>query len=104
MDIKKKIRERGMTLEDVGGRMSKKMSQQSMSALLKDGANPTIGKLREIADIIGMSLSELVADDGTDFVALVSEGGRCYRADSIERLAEVLGTLGYDADIRQRTE
>lgn len=63
MDIKRKIRERGFTLEEVGSRMQKKMSQQSMSALLKDGANPSINKLREIAAIIGISLSELVADE-----------------------------------------
>lgn len=87
-------------------RLAKEMNttQSALSHLLKEGANPSINKLREIADIIGMSLSELVADDGSDFVALVSEGGRCYRADSIERLAEVLGTLGYDADIRRRPE
>lgn len=63
MDIKRKIKERGFTLEEVGSRMEKKMSQQSMSALLKDGGNPTLNKLKEIASIIGISLSELVADD-----------------------------------------
>lgn len=62
MDIKRKIRERGFTLEEVGNKMQKKMSQQSMSALLKDGANPSINKLREIAIIIGVPLSELVSD------------------------------------------
>lgn len=63
MDIKRKIKEKGFTLEEVGSRMEKKMSQQSMSALLKDGGNPTINKLKEIANIIGVTLSELVADD-----------------------------------------
>lgn len=104
MDIKKKIRDRGLTLEDVGNRMSKRMSQQSMSALLKDGGNPSINRLREIADIIGMSLSELVSDEESDFVAMVSEGGKCYRADSVVRLSDILNTLGYDAEIKRKQE
>ena len=72
MDIKKRIKEAGFSLEEVGKRMPKPMSQQSMSALLKEDGNPTINKLKDIADIIGISLSELVRDESStsDFIAL----------------------------------
>ena len=40
---------------------SKGVTQQSVSQILN--GNPTIDKLKEIASIIGVSLSELVADE-----------------------------------------
>ncbi len=66
MNIKQKIKDAGFSLEEVGQRMPKPMSQQSMSALLREDGNPTINKLRDIANIIGMSLSELVSDDNVN--------------------------------------
>lgn len=66
MDIKKKIREHGYTIAEVAEKMKNSrggigISQGSLSTALN--ANPTISRLQEIADIIGCSLPELVADD-----------------------------------------
>ncbi len=92
MDIKKRIKEAGFSLEEVGRRMSKPMSQQSMSALLKEDGNPTINKLKDIAEIIGISLSELVRDETStpDFMALVKDGANYYHANSLIELEEVV--------------
>ena len=69
MDIKKKIKEAGLTLDKVASKMTKTVdgktvvgiSQPSLSAIIN--GNPSYSKLKEIADIIGISVSELVADD-----------------------------------------
>lgn len=66
MNIKKVIKDRGWTLEQVASKMKNKqgtegVSQSSVSQLLN--GNPSIDKLQEIARIIGVSLPELVSDD-----------------------------------------
>lgn len=66
MNIKKVIQEKGWTLERVGELMTNKngekgVSQSSVSQMIN--GNPTIDKLQEIASIIGISVSELVADE-----------------------------------------
>lgn len=59
MNIKKHIKNKGFTISKVAELME--VSQPALSKML-DG-NPTINKLQEIADIIGVSLSELVSDE-----------------------------------------
>lgn len=67
MDVKKVIKEHGWTLERLASEMTNKrggkqgMSQSSLSQLL-NGKTP-LDRLQEIADIIGISVSELVADE-----------------------------------------
>lgn len=67
MDIKKVIKEHGWTLERLASEMTNKredkkgMSQSSLSQLL-NGSTP-LDRLQEIASIIGVSVSELVADE-----------------------------------------
>lgn len=66
MNIKKVIKDKGWTMEQLASKMKNKqgtdgISQSSVSQLIN--GNPTIDKLQEIANIIGVSLSELVADD-----------------------------------------
>lgn len=66
MNIQAKIKQQGFTIAQVAARMKKKsggigISQGSLSTILN--GNPTIDKLREVASIIGLSLSELVSDD-----------------------------------------
>ncbi len=64
--IKYLIQEKGWTLEKVGELMTNKnggkgVSQSSVSQMIN--GNPTIDKLQEIASIIGISVSELVAEE-----------------------------------------
>ncbi len=66
MNIQSKIKQQGFTVAQVASMMKKKrggvgISQGSLSTILN--GNPTIDKLKEIADIIGIPLSELVADE-----------------------------------------
>lgn len=66
MNLKKVIKERGWTLERLASEMKGKdgvkgVSQPSVSSIIN--GNPTFDKLQEIASIIGVSVSELVADE-----------------------------------------
>lgn len=74
MDIAKRIKERGMKLEDVASRLTNNrgtigISQPSMSSLIN--GNPSYSRLKEIADILGITVSELVADDTEEMVITV---------------------------------
>lgn len=65
MNIKKVIKDKGWTLERLAAQMTGKdgkqgVSQATVSQMLS--GNPTLDKLKEIASIIGVSLSELVSD------------------------------------------
>ena len=66
MNIKKVIKRQGWTLETLAAEMTdrngkKGISQPSVSSIIN--GNPTLDKLKEIASIIGVSVSELLADD-----------------------------------------
>lgn len=66
MNLKKVIKEHGWTLERLASEMKGKdgvkgVSQPSVSSIIN--GNPTFDKLQEIASIIGVSVSELVADE-----------------------------------------
>lgn len=65
MNIKRVIKEKGWTLEKLAAEMTGKdgkkgISQPSVSSIVN--GNPTIDKLQEIADIIGVSVADLVRD------------------------------------------
>lgn len=66
MNIKKVLKERGWTMEKLASEMKNKngekgVSQASVSQLIN--GNPTFDKLQEIAGILGITVSELVADN-----------------------------------------
>ena len=76
MDIAKRIKERGFKLEDVASKLTNNrgtigISQPSMSSLIN--GNPSYSRLKEIADILGITVSELVADDSEEMVVTVSK-------------------------------
>lgn len=88
MNIQAKIKSKGFTVAQVASQMKSNwggtgISQGSLSTALNN--NPSIGKLKEVADIIGMSLSELVSDYDRpeDFIAMVSYNGKNHRFDSL---------------------
>ena len=67
MNIKKVIKNNGWTLEQLAAEMMNKngekgISQPSVSSIVN--GNPTLVKLQEIANIIGISVSELVREEG----------------------------------------
>jgi len=66
MNIKKVIKDKGWTLEALAKEMTNKqgekgISQPSLSQLIN--GNPTLDKLKEIASVIGVTVSELVQDE-----------------------------------------
>lgn len=60
MDIKKAIKESGFTISKVAERLG--IAQPSLTAQLINGTM-SLSRAKEIADILGVSLSELVADE-----------------------------------------
>ena len=60
MDIKKAIKESGYTISKVAERLG--IAQPSLTAQLINGTM-SLSRAKEIADIIGVPLSELVADE-----------------------------------------
>ena len=66
MDIKKFIKERGWTLEKLAAEMTNKqggkgISQPTVSQIIN--GNPSLDKLKEIASIIGVTVSDLLRDE-----------------------------------------
>jgi transcriptional regulator with XRE-family HTH domain len=59
MDIKKVINDRGFTLQQVADALG--ISQQAVSQAVN--GNPSLSRLRQIAEAIGVTVSQLVADD-----------------------------------------
>lgn len=71
MSIKEQIQKRGFTISQVAAMMTNKngekgMSQSSLSQIIN--GNPSLDKLREIASILGISVSELLKEDGEDIL------------------------------------
>lgn len=60
MNIKSKIISQGFTISKVAKEMD--ITQPSLSSILKNG-NPELNTLRRIADIIGLSVVDLISDD-----------------------------------------
>lgn len=98
MNIQAKIKSKGFTVAEVAKLMKNNrggigISQGSLSTALN--GNPTIDKLKEVADIIGMSLPELVAEDGETyepqgFTAMLYNGRAFHVSNSIDDAIAVL--------------
>ena len=58
-DIKKKIRECGFTTQQIAEKLN--ISQQAVSQAIN--GNPSLSRLEQIASAIGITVSELVADN-----------------------------------------
>lgn len=63
VDIRKKIKDAGFTLEEIGTKIGKSKSQ--MTVIVNGKGNPTIKTLELIADAMKISVSELLADNTT---------------------------------------
>lgn len=71
MNIKEQIQSRGFTISQVAALMTNKngekgITQSSLSQIIN--GNPSLDKLKEIASIIGVSVSELLRDDDECFI------------------------------------
>ena len=100
MQIKKVIKEHGLTIAEVAGRMG--ITSGTLSNTISH-RNMTVNKLRKIAQAVGCSISEFFADEETedlrkdnksDFTALIDVEGQLCRADSLSQLETFILTLG----------
>ncbi len=78
VDIKKKIKERGWTLEKVGKEIGVTKSGMTQAV----SGNPTIKTLEAIAGVLGITVSELLHDESTPSGGLVCP--HCGKAIHIE--------------------
>ena len=62
MNIKAVISRQGFTMQQVAEKLN--ISQQAVSQAVN--GNPSLSRLKEIAKAVGVTVSELVADDETD--------------------------------------
>ena len=61
MRIKEIIKEKGLTSKEVASQLG--MSGTGFSLMISEGGNPPLKRLKALADILGVSLSELFSDD-----------------------------------------
>lgn len=87
MDIKQVIKRKGLTIDKVAGSLG-----ITQSALSQQINNKTISLVRAkaIADVLGIPLSELVADETEKFTALIRYRGKLYSADSLQELKSLI--------------
>ena len=95
MNIKRKIREHGLTLAQVAAELKnqrggKGITQSALSAALN--GNPSIDKLQEIADIIGISLPELLTDGkySSNINAMIRVGNEVFEAHDAKSLMDII--------------
>lgn len=94
MDIKKIIKERGLTIEEVGKRMEPPVSKGTLSKVIS--TNPTTSTLERIAAAIGCRVADFFEEGGgvgNDFTAFVRNGGELRAFDSMEALKEYVDGL-----------
>lgn len=94
MDIKRIIKERGLTIEEVGKRMEPPVSKGTLSKVIS--TNPTTSTLERIAAAIGCRVADFFEEGGgvgNDFTAFVRNGGELRAFDSAEALKEYVDEI-----------
>ena len=69
VDIKKKIKEHGWTLENVGKELG--VTKSTMTKYVSAAGNPTLKTLTAIAGELGISVSELLREDDAHATELI---------------------------------
>ena len=69
VDIKKKIKEHGWTLENVGKELG--ATKSTMTKYVSAAGNPTLKTLTAIAGVLGISVSELLREDDAPATELI---------------------------------
>lgn len=99
MQIKKVIKEHGLTMVEVARRMG--VNKGTLSNTIRN-ENMLVSTLCKIAQAVGCSISEFFADEETedlrkdnksDFTALIDVDGQLCRADSLSQLETFILTL-----------
>ncbi|MCC8037324.1 MAG: helix-turn-helix domain-containing protein [Bacteroidales bacterium] len=64
MRVKELLKQRGMTAKELASRLG--MTETGLSIALSDRGNPTLARLRQIADVLGVSVADLFAEPPGD--------------------------------------
>ena len=79
-------KEKGMTLKDLAKKLG--VTYQSLYANLKETGNPTLSKLKDIADALGVEVAELFAP-GESNVFTCPHCGKRYRLIEYTEAGEI---------------
>ena len=82
MDIKRVIKDKGYTIQDVAGMIG--VNRVTLTNTIS--GNPTYRKMKQIADAIGCQVTDFFADEDkkSDFAAFVRFNGIHYTADTLD--------------------
>ena len=94
MDIKKVIKERGYTIEEV----AKKMGISRVTLSQNMSRNPTIGTLERIANAIGCKVVDFFQDEQSPFSAIVKYNGELKEVTSVGELEKIVSELKRERD------
>lgn len=89
MDIKKVIKERGYTIEEV----AKKMGISRVTLSQNMSRNPTIGTLERIANAIGCKVVDFFQDEQAPFSAIIKYNGELKEVTSVGELEKIVSEL-----------
>jgi len=93
MNIKEHIQNKGFTISQVASLMTNKsgekgITQSSLSQIIN--GNPSLDKLKEISNIIGISVSELLRDENSNINGYIELNGTIHKVNSTNDLKKVL--------------
>lgn len=103
MDIKKIIKNSGYTISDVAAKMRRQdggvgLPQSALSQIIING-NPSFLKLKEIANIIGVPVSVLVAEPSDESITgIINYNGRAMQANNLSELQSIIDNIKKDIE------
>ena len=91
--INKLLEEKNISIAELGRKMNPPKSRSTLQATVEKG-NPQYSKLVEIAEALGVDITELFEPNSEqEFNALVEHKGVFYKATTVEELQRIVNEL-----------
>lgn len=106
MNLKKIIKDNGYTLDALAAKMTNRdgtqgVTRQSVISIIQ--GNPSIGKLQEIANIIGVPVSVLVAEPSDESITgIINYNGKAIQANNFCELQAIMKKIKKDIEKKKR--